>query len=264
MARILGREPGEDQLGQASELRYRFPHCEYDPDLLGVKAASDERQRLRRSLVQPLGVIDQAQHRPFRCGIRQPVQDRQTEKKRIRRIAGTLPERDPYRIPLRIRKQVELLLDHLREHLMQSGEREFGLRFHPGSPDQRDVIGSRAQILKQRRLPDARLAPKDQGAAAARPDVEQQLAKSSAFPLTVPQGYRRRAHRSPRIPSPASRRPFSTPIVSRVHARSPTRWRSCSGSGRPRPPTRDVRGPGQPLMYCSEYGRFAPASSSRT
>jgi hypothetical protein len=29
-------------------------------------------------------------------------------------------------------------------------------------------------------------------------------------------------------------------------------------------PTRDVRGPSHPLMYCSEYGRFAPASSSRT
>ena len=87
MARILGREPGEDQLGQAIELRYPFPHCEYDAYLLGVKAASDERQRLRRSPIKLLGVIDQAQHRPFGRGIRQSVQDRQAEKKRIRRVA---------------------------------------------------------------------------------------------------------------------------------------------------------------------------------
>ena len=81
---------------------------------------------------------------------------------------------------------------------MQSGERELGLRFHPGSPDQHDVISSCAQIVKQRRLPDARLTPEDQGAAAARPDVEQQLAKRRALPLTTQRGFRRR-HRLLRI-----------------------------------------------------------------
>ncbi|MGD0684598.1 MAG: hypothetical protein ABSA03_05725 [Streptosporangiaceae bacterium] len=197
MARILGREPREHQLGQAIEVRYPFPHCEDDAYLLGVEAAGDERQRLRRGPIKPLGVIDQAQHRPFRCGIRQPVQDRQAEKKRIRRLAGALPERDSYCLPLRIRKQVKLLLDHRREHLVQSGEREFRLGFDPGSADQRDVIGCCAQILKQHRLPYAGLAAKDQGAAATRPDIEQQLTKRRAFPLTVPQGPRRRPHRSP-------------------------------------------------------------------
>ena len=45
---------------------------------------------------------------------------------------------------------------------MQSAEREFGLRFHPGAPEQHDVSSSGAQIVKQRRLPDAGLAPKYQ------------------------------------------------------------------------------------------------------
>jgi hypothetical protein len=53
---------------------------------------------------------------------------------------------------------------------MQFRERELGLGFHPGPADQHDVISSCAQIVKQRRLADARLAPKDQNAPAARPD----------------------------------------------------------------------------------------------
>ena len=175
MARILGREPREDQLGQASNCAIGSRTANTIPTCLGVKAAGDERQRLRRGPIEPLGVVDQAQHRPFGRDIRQPVQDRQPEKKRIRWLAGTVTERDSYRISLRIWKQVKLLLDHLREHLMQSGECEFGFRFHPGSPDQCDVIGSCAQILEQRRFPYARLAPKDQGSAAARPDIDQQL-----------------------------------------------------------------------------------------
>jgi hypothetical protein len=61
-----------------------------------------------------------------------------------------------------------------------------------------DVMGSSAQILKQCRLPDAGLAPEDQGAAAARPDVGQQLAKRRPLPLTTPQEpRRRRCHRPP-------------------------------------------------------------------
>jgi hypothetical protein len=54
---------------------------------------------------------------------------------------------------------------------MQSRERELGLRFHPGPPDQRDVIGPRAQIVKQRCLADARFAPDHQNAAAPRPNI---------------------------------------------------------------------------------------------
>jgi hypothetical protein len=118
-------------------------------------------------------------------------------------------ERDPYRIPLRIRKQVKLLLDHLRAHLMQSCERELGLRIHPGPSDQHHAISLGAHVVKQRRLPDARLAPKDQNAAAARPDIGQQLTKRRALPLTAPQGpRRRRRHRSScRHASRESRRP---------------------------------------------------------
>jgi hypothetical protein len=139
---------------------------------LGIQTTGHERQRLRRSPVEPLGVIDQAQHRPVLRGIRQPVQDRQAEKKRVRRTAGAFSERDAYRVSLGIGKQVKLLPDHLRAHLVQSREGELGLRFRPGAPDQHDVIGSRAQVVKQRRLPDARLTPEEQNPAAARPDID--------------------------------------------------------------------------------------------
>jgi hypothetical protein len=70
--------------------------------------------------------------------------------------------------------------------MMQSRERKFSLRFHADAADQHDVISSCAQIVKQRRLPDARLAPKYQGAAAAGPDVGQQLTERRALPLTTP------------------------------------------------------------------------------
>ena len=79
---------------------------------------------------------------------------------------------------------------------MQPRERELGLRFHPGPPDQQEVICSCAQIVKHRSLADTGLAPEDQNAAAARPDIELQLTKRCALPLTTPQGPRHR-HRLP-------------------------------------------------------------------
>ena len=103
---------------------------------------------------------------------------------------------------------------------MQSGERELSLRLHPGAANQHNVISSRAQIVKQRRLPDARLAPKYQGPAAAGPDVEQQLTKRRALPLTTPQGpRRRRRHRLPRTPAPP--RPTASELRAKTLLRAP-------------------------------------------
>jgi hypothetical protein len=135
--------------------------------LLGIQTTGHERQRLRRSPVEPLGVIDQAQHRPVLRGIRQPVQDRQAEKKRVRRTAGAFSERDAYRVSLGIGKQVKLLPGHLRAHLVQSREGELGLRFRPGAPDQHDVIGSRTG---RQAAPSSRCQAHPGGAERLRPD----------------------------------------------------------------------------------------------
>ena len=49
----------------------RIPHREDKPHRIGVQTTSDKRQQLSRHLIQPLRVVDHAQHRPLASHIRQ-------------------------------------------------------------------------------------------------------------------------------------------------------------------------------------------------
>ena len=61
-------------------------HREHQRDRLGQEAPRDERQRLRRGPVEPLGVVDQADERLLLGHLGQQAEHRQTDEEAVRRL----------------------------------------------------------------------------------------------------------------------------------------------------------------------------------
>ena len=94
------------KLRQSREQVARLPRGEHEHDLLRQQAASHERERPRRRMVQPLRVIDNSQQRPLLGRLGQQAEDRQSKQERIRRGVGGVrnqSERDAKRLVLRLR-----------------------------------------------------------------------------------------------------------------------------------------------------------------
>ena len=63
--RVLVCQPADFQLRQPGQARARLTGREHQPDRVGAQPPRRESQRLRRGLVQPLLVVDQADQRAF-------------------------------------------------------------------------------------------------------------------------------------------------------------------------------------------------------
>jgi hypothetical protein len=170
----LGIVKGLDQhLGQTGERIGRLPRGEQEGDGLRQQPARNEAQRLRRRAIQPLRIVDDTQKRALLRGLREEAQARQGHEKAVRRRAGTHPERDLERTALRSRKPSDEIVER-RARLMQGRERQLHLGFDAHRAQQREVRRRFDRVLEQRRLPDARLPPQDQHAAAAGSRVGEQ------------------------------------------------------------------------------------------
>ena len=97
-------------------------------DLLRQQAASHERQRPRRRLVQPLGVIDNSEERPLLGRLGQQAEDRQSNQERIRRRPCAESEHDAERLVLRRRETVQKVKERGTQ-LLNRCEWELHLRF---------------------------------------------------------------------------------------------------------------------------------------
>ena len=85
-------------------------------------------------MVQPLRIVDDAQKRTLFRRLRQQRQGRQGDQESIRRRTRTELEDCCERVALWGRQSLETI-DHGRAELMQGGERELHLGFHPGGAD---------------------------------------------------------------------------------------------------------------------------------
>ncbi len=98
----LSRQPAEHQLRQPGQrISLPFAGGEQHRHPVGVQAAADEPEHLHRHLIQPLGAIHQAQHRPPGRRVRQQRRRRQPDQERVRRRPGHQPESRLQRLPLR-------------------------------------------------------------------------------------------------------------------------------------------------------------------
>jgi hypothetical protein len=168
------------QLWKGPELFARLAGGEDEPGGLGQQPPRREGQHLGGRPVQPLGIIDHAQQRPFLRDLRQQRQDRQCDQEPVWRIALTQPERDCQRVLLRSRKPLEAVQQRCAQ-LVQAGERQLHLRCHPCGPRHPHIRCRRHHVLKQRRLAHARLAADHQRPPAPRSQIAEEIIKRPAF-----------------------------------------------------------------------------------
>ena len=142
----------------------RLSHGEEEPDAVGQQPACDEAEEVGRLLVQPLRVVDHAQHGPGLGRIRQQREHRQPDEERIGRRSGHQTEGHAQRAALRIGKALHRGQER-HEQLVDGGEAEALLRLDGHRADDLHVSRKLHRIAKERRLAHARLTPEHQRTA---------------------------------------------------------------------------------------------------
>ena len=107
--RVLVGKPLEGQCRQPGKqpLSDRLADGQQQANRLGLQPPSDKAEHLRRGLIQPLGIIDQADQRAHGGTLSQKAQDRQAQDEPVRSRPSRQPERHPQRALLRLRQRVQ-------------------------------------------------------------------------------------------------------------------------------------------------------------
>jgi len=253
----LGQAGGGELAGVAVAGREQAHHP------LGLQPPGGEPQRLRRRPVQPLGLVDQAQHRPLLGRLRQHAEHRHRDQEAVlvpvRRGARLEPPGPP--IPrgarleppgpparglepegaaegggLRLR-DAPGQVQHGPQQLVQGGERKLGLGLDPGGPQHGHPLGPPGGMVEQRGLADTGLAPEHQGPAAGPAGVREQPFEGVAFGAPAVEHYRDASRRERTAGARTAIPPASTSSTSRARP-SPT-WsasRPISGGPSRKPP----------------------------
>ena len=168
---------------KAPERVVDLARSEYERDLLRQQAASHERKRPGRRVVEPMRVIDNGQERLLFGGLGHQAEDRQADKEGIRRGPRDESECDAKRVVLRPREAF-YKLEERGTQLLNRCEWELHLRFDPGCPGDPKLAPSLDRVLEQRRLADARFAIHHQHAPAPAAHAVQQPVEhlALAFP----------------------------------------------------------------------------------
>jgi hypothetical protein len=179
----------QPEFGQARQLiRHgiswdRRPDREHQRYRLRQQAAPDESEYLGRGLVEPLGVVYDAQHGLLLGGLRHEAERGEGDHEPVGAIPGGQPERDAEPATLRLGQRPEPA-EHRRAQLVQPGEGELHLRLdagHPGHPET-GCLGD--QVAQQFRLADPWLSPHDQDGTPAAAHVHDET--SQDFQLAGP------------------------------------------------------------------------------
>ena len=172
------RQPVQPEPGQAGQVVQgrRRPGREHQRDRLGQQAASDEPEDLSGGLVEPLRVVHHAQQRPLLGRLRHQAERREGDQEPVRVVARGQPERHAQRAPLGCGEGPEPA-EHRNAQLVQAGEGELHLRFHPDRAGHREIRRLAGQVAQQRRLADPRFAPHHEDGALAAARAREQLAQ---------------------------------------------------------------------------------------
>ena len=168
------------EIRQVPKLLARLPCREHESHRLGQQPASDERERQRRGLIQPLRVVDDAEQGTLLSDLRDQAQDAQADEKPVRGCARAEPEHDLHGLTLWSRQPLEPI-EQRRAELVQTRVGQLHLGLHPHRADDGEIRRRVDQVLQQRRLPDPGLAPQNQRAALALPDRPDQPVQQGAL-----------------------------------------------------------------------------------
>ena len=158
-SRVVLGEPLERQARQGGKqlLVARFPDGEQQQDRLGQQPPAHESQDLARRLVEPLGIVDEADQRAFRGDLGEQAEHGEADDEPVRSVSDLQPERDAQRLLLRLRQRIEVA-EHRPAELVHRRERHLQLGLD--ADDLRDPTAGRlaSAVLHQRGLADPRLA----------------------------------------------------------------------------------------------------------
>jgi hypothetical protein len=181
-ASVAATEAADGKLGKSREnvVAGSRSRGAQDRDPLGEETAGHEPQDLRRGVVEPLRVIDDADQRLLLGDLGEQRQRGQPHQEPVGRGAGAAAEHRRECVALRSGQPAEMV-QHRRAELVQAGIGQFHLRLH--ADRSRDVPADDPvrQVTEQRALAYARLAPQDDDPAAAGQRVGQQLVERLTF-----------------------------------------------------------------------------------
>ena len=112
----------------------RLAHREDETDGLRPESASHEPEGLHRRAIEPLRVVDHAEHRTLCCSLGQEAEHGQPQHEALRRAAVPQTEGRAERVALRSREAVQTVQQR-RAQLVQPREGELGVRLHAGRTD---------------------------------------------------------------------------------------------------------------------------------
>ena len=179
-------EPAQHELVDAARLealRAALARAEQHHDALGVQPPGGEQQRVGGRRVEPLRIIDQAQHRAPIGELGDQRQARGRDQEAVVARALGEPERSLQRAGLRPRQAIEQV-QRGTQQLVQPGERELRLGLDPARREHVHVGRAIAHVLEQGGLADPGLAAHDERAAAGLPRGAEQCTDEGA--LRVP------------------------------------------------------------------------------
>ena len=216
-AAVQPAEHERRQTGRLERADVSLARAEEDHDPLGVEPPRDEEESVGRARIEPVRIVDEAQHGP---PVGELGQERQTGGEDEEALVGAaLLKAQRAAESRRLRRGQPLdVIEGRPKQLMQPGERQLRLRLHTAGPQHLHVRGTLARVLEQSRLADPRLAAQHERPALRsacvleqRPDLD--LAPDRARTASS-RSYAEQPSRLPRRPPSSACPAASAPAAS--------------------------------------------------
>jgi hypothetical protein len=183
-----GVQPGEVQrleAGRRERMEVVIAGGDQQHDPLGLEPSGGEGERVGRRLVEPLGIVDQADQRPLLGHLREQAQRAHTDQEPVGAFGGGEPEGALEGGRLGTWKPLDMV-EHGPDELIQGREGQLRLGLDTGPPQHPHApVGPVGGVGQQRRLAHTDLAPDHQGAAAQLARVGEQAVDRSALGMAA-------------------------------------------------------------------------------
>lgn len=189
---------------------FGFPRIEEQRDPFRSESASDEQEGIGRRRVEPLGVVDEAQHRSVFGELRKESQTGNADEESISTSCVRQAQRAANGVGLRWWKAFKEV-EHRSRELMEPRERKVGLGLYTAGGEDTHVGRLLTRILEQSGLADAWFSLDDERAAAGGTRRLQQRADARTLGVTTQEH-----HSSVGPPQPGS---FKQPVISLMRRR---------------------------------------------
>ena len=154
--RVTFTETSHEHLRELGEARGVVADREHEGDVVRQQPPGDERERVRGGAIEPLRVVDDAQHGSLLGRVRQQVQDREPDEQSIGWSARRRPEGGAHRVALRFGERVEAI-EQRCDQLVERRERELHLGLDARGAEHVEARRRALEVAEQRALADPRI-----------------------------------------------------------------------------------------------------------